>query len=80
MPGRERQKGMRELERRYDALYELHGKPLEREHKGEFLVVSESGETLLAPTLAEATARAETRFGRGNFVYKVGERAVGRLR
>jgi len=70
---------MKALERRFDELYERHGKPLEKEHWGEFLVVSPREEILLAPTLKEATKQAAERFGRGVVVYKVGERAVGRI-
>ena len=38
-----------------DRLYEQFAKPLEKEHPGEFLAVSPTGKTLLAPGLYEAT-------------------------
>jgi hypothetical protein len=65
-----------ELDRRYDELYANYGKALEPEHNGEFLAISPRGETLLAPTFDEVTAQGVERFGRGIFVYKVGERAA----
>jgi hypothetical protein len=60
-----------------DALYERYAKPLESEHRGEYLAVSPTGQTLLAPTLTEATRRAVQAFGPGNFLFKVGDDAVG---
>ena len=68
-----------ELARHFDELYERHGKPLEVEHWGEFLVISPHEEILLAPTLHEATKQATQRFERGGVMFKVGERAVGRI-
>ena len=73
-------KEMRELERRYDELYEQYGRPLEAEHWGEFLVISAEGETLIGSTMGGVAKLAAERFGSGTFMYKVGERAVGRLR
>ena len=60
--------------------YERYGRPLENAHQGEYLAVSEGGETLLAPTLDEAMERAEATFGPGGYVFKIGEVAVGRCR
>ncbi len=61
-------------------LYERFGRPLEAKHRGEYLAVSPNGRTILAPTLAEALGQATAAFGPGNFVFKVGERAVGAWR
>lgn len=61
-----------------DRLYEQYGKPLEREHRGEYLAVSRDGQTLLAPSLLDAVERAADTFGPDNFVFKVGEKAVGK--
>ena len=61
-------------------LYGRYGKPLEAEHRGEYLAVSPKGETLLAPSVTEALEQATKSFGRGNFIFKVGERAVGSWR
>ncbi|MGH2585847.1 MAG: hypothetical protein ACRDJE_13120 [Dehalococcoidia bacterium] len=62
-----------------DRIYERYGKPLEAEHWGEFLAVAPDGRTLLAPTLQDAVYQSVERFGRGGFVFKVGEQAVGRI-
>lgn len=70
----------KEIERRYDEIYEKYGKPLEVEHRGEYLAVSPAGETLLAPTLLDAVEQAVESFGHGNFIYKVGDKAVGKWR
>ncbi len=66
--------------RRYEALYERHGKPLEAEHRGEYLAVSAQGDTVLGGSLRDVTEQATARFGPGNFIYKIGERAVGKWR
>ena len=63
-----------------DTLYERYGKPLEAEHWGEFVAISEQGETVLGATLLEAMERADDTFGPGGFVFKVGEVSVGRWR
>ncbi len=69
-----------ERKRLADQLYERHGRPLEDEHWGEFVAIAPDGRTVLAPTLLEALRRATAAFGPGNFVFKVGERVVGRIR
>ncbi len=69
-----------DLERRYDELYEQYGRPLEHDHAGEYLAVSARGETLLGRTFSEVARKATEKFGPGNFVFRVGERAVGRWR
>jgi hypothetical protein len=62
------------------ALYEQYGKPLEAEHKGEYVVISTSGNTIVGKNLAEVVIRSIERFGKGNFVFKIGSRAVGSFR
>ena len=69
-----------QVQQRYDALYEKYGKPLEAQHRGEFLAVSSTGQTLLGPTLLDVAQQATARFGPGHFLFKIGERAVGRWR
>jgi hypothetical protein len=69
-----------ELERRYDELYDRFGKPLEAAHYGEYLAVSPDGRTVLGRTLLEVTQKAHTVFGPGNFLFKIGEKAVGKWR
>ena len=63
-----------------EQVYERYGKPLEREHRGEYLAVSPEGKTLLGATLLEVLQKASTTFGPGNLVFKVGEKAVGKWR
>jgi hypothetical protein len=60
-------------------LYERYGKPLEKHHRGEYLAVSPEGKTILAPTLLEALQSAKAAWGSGSFLYKVGQRTVGRV-
>jgi hypothetical protein len=69
-----------DIDERYDELYERYGKPLEAEHTGEYLAVSPTGETLLGKSLRDVARQATAKFGPGNFVYKVGARAVGKWR
>lgn len=63
-------------EEQYDKLYERFGRPLEEKHKGEYLAISPEGKVLLAPTLYEAMTQASKAFGKENYLYKIGERAV----
>lgn len=65
------------LERVYDELYETYGRPLEAEHSGEYLAVSPEGKTILGKNLLDVTEKATRKLGRGNFVYKIGEKTVG---
>jgi hypothetical protein len=62
------------------ALYEQYGKPLEREHTGEYVVISHSGKTIIGKTLTEVMANAIERFGNGQFVFKIGSQSVGSFR
>lgn len=50
-----------------EKLYERYGKPLEAEHKGEFVAISDDGEILLDRDELALTMRAVGRFGAGNF-------------
>jgi len=70
----------KEAEQLYNELYQRYGKPLEADHKGEYLAVSPKGDTVLGTTLREVAQEATDKFGPGNFVYKVGEAAVGKWR
>ena len=63
-----------------ERLYERYGKPLEREHSGQYLAVSPEGKTLLGSSLLEVANKAATALGPGNYVFKIGERAVGKWR
>ena len=61
-----------------DDLYDRYGKPLESEHWGEFVAISPKGETVLGTDMNEVFYRAGDEMGRGFFLFKVGEKAVGR--
>jgi hypothetical protein len=62
------------------ALYKQYGKPLEVDHKGEYVVISNSGNTIVGKSLSEVVINSIERFGKGNFVFKIGSRAVGSFR
>lgn len=68
------------LERQSEELYRKYGKRFEPEHNGKYLVITPNGETVLGSSLLEVLGEATRRFGLGNFAYKVGERAVGKIR
>jgi len=61
-------------------LYEQYGKPLEAEHPGEYVVISNNGKTIVGKSLTEVVLHAIERFGKGNFVFKIGSRVVGSFR
>jgi hypothetical protein len=64
-----------------DRLYKQFVKPLEKDHKGKYVTVSLSGDTIISPTLLEAIQRADDTFGRTPTVtFKVGEKVVGKIR
>jgi hypothetical protein len=65
--------------RRADALYDQYAKPLE-EHRGEYIAVSVTGQVLLGADLYALARAATERFGRGNFLFQLGPRAVGHWR
>jgi hypothetical protein len=62
------------------ALYEQYGKPLEAAHTGEYIVISNSGKTIVGKSLTEVVTDAIEKFGKGQFVFKIGSRAVGSFR
>ena len=60
-------------------LYELYGKPLEKDHKGEFVAIGPEGQIILGDDGDEVIRQAIDRFGSGTFaVTKVGEGAYGK--
>ena len=61
-----------------EALYERYGKPLEKTHRGKYVAISKEGKTLIADTVFALMQEAKTRLGPGNFIFKIGERAVGK--
>jgi hypothetical protein len=70
------QEGQARLTQQSEDLYRRYVEPLERDHQGEYVAVSESGEVILAPTLLEVMDRAEKRLLPGSFLFKVGEIAI----
>lgn len=74
------QQDKQETEHLYEELYERYGKPLENKNKGKYLAVSKEGKTILGSTLREVARKATEIFGRENFIYKVGDKAVGTWR
>ena len=72
----------RDQERRQQAvrLYEQYGRSLEAEHRGEYVAILPGGTTIVGPDLKEVIERARTTVGPGTFVFKVGDRAVGKWR
>jgi hypothetical protein len=62
------------------ALYDRFGKPLEADHTGEYVVISNSGNTIVGKSLTEVVTNAIEKFGKGQFVFKIGSRAVGSFR
>ncbi len=70
----------KKLELMSGKLYTKYGKPLEKEHWGQFLAVSQKGKTILGTNLFELAKKASKNFGPGNFIFKVGDIAVGKWR
>ena len=69
---------MAHREEQDERLYELYGKPLEEEHTGEYLAISDGGETILRTDPDELLREAVAAFGRGNFALaRVGDKAFG---
>ncbi len=63
------------------ALYDRYGKSLEAEHYGEFVAISPTtGQTIIGPTRREVAQEALQILGDGMFLFKIGERVVGRWR
>lgn len=59
-----------------DRLYEQYGKPLERDHWGEYVAISPDGGVLLGQDRRSLTRDAIKAFGNGSFIFKVGPRVV----
>ena len=58
-------------------LYDLYGRPLEKEHTGEFVAISLDGDIILDRRLGDLLMRAIDTFGRDNFAMaRVGHEAM----
>ena len=66
------------LTQQADALYEQYGKPLEEAHRGKYVAIAPDGRTLIDESLPELMQKAKPALGPGNFIFKIGERAVGK--
>ena len=59
-----------------EKLYKKYGRPLEKKYWGKYIAISPDGRTVLGSSLNE-TAKKASKFGRGNYIFKIGEIAVG---
>lgn len=71
---------LKKADRLYDKLYNKYGKPLEKDHWGDYLAISENGRTILGKEYLEVVLKARSTFGPGSFLYKVGEKATWKWR
>ena len=62
------------------SFYESHGRPLELEHWGEFVAVSQDGQVMLDADYDSLFQRAVEAYGSGVTFFKVGDIAVGSVR
>lgn len=53
-----------------DRLYQRYGKPLERDHTGEYVAIGPNGEIILGDDDVEVGWEALQRFGAGNFAFR----------
>lgn len=60
-----------------DKLYQKYGKPLEKNHWGEYIAISKDGKTAVADDLIEVFKKSE-KFKTQSHIFKIGERAVYR--
>ena len=68
------------LNEQANRLYEQYGKPLEAEHTGEYVAVFPDGKTIIGRSRLAVANRAVQTIGRGSFLFKIGEKAVGKWR
>lgn len=61
-------------------VYDRHVRPVEHAHQDEYALVTPDGETIFAPTLVEIFRRAHERSHPGNYIFKVGDVALGKVR
>lgn len=73
-------KSNNELIDQSEKLYAQYGQPLEEGHWGEFVAIFPDGRTVVGADLTEVSGRALDQIGRGSFVFKVGDKAVGKWR
>lgn len=65
----------------FDRRYECYGKPLENDHRGDFVAITQDGRVIVGKNDIEVVDRAIEEFGSGDFVlYRIGCRYVGKVR
>lgn len=65
----------------FDKRYERYGKPLENDHHGEFIAITQDGRVIVDKNDIEVVDRAIQEFGSGNFILcRVGDKSVGKIR
>lgn len=60
--------------------YEKYVKPLEQKHKNQYVLVTPSGKIFFASTLLGVAERAGKTPSSNNYIFKVGNKSVGKLR
>ena len=63
-----------------NSIYKQYGKPLEPEHWGEYVAIFPDGRLVLGNSQLEVLEQALDQFGPGSFVFKVGDKVVGKWR
>ncbi len=65
----------------FDRRYECYGKPLENDHRGDFVAITKDGRVIVGKNDIEVVDRAIEEFGSGNFILcRVGDKTVGKIR
>jgi hypothetical protein len=67
-----------QLNQQAEELYEQYGKPLEKQHKGKYVAISQDGKTVIGTSVFAVMQEATAQFGPGNFIFKIGDRSVGK--
>jgi len=68
------------LKKKADKLYNQYVQPMEKNHRGDYVAVSPHGQIVLDKSLLKVCEQAKETFGHDNFVFKVGEKVVGKWR
>jgi hypothetical protein len=69
-----------QLTEQAEKLYEQYRRPLEQKHRGEYVAIFPDGRFVLGESRLEVLDQALARFGPGSFLFKIGEKVVGRWR
>jgi hypothetical protein len=69
-----------ELMEQAEKLYEQYGKPLERDHLGRYAAIFPDGRFVIGHTRLEVLDKALSQVGPGSFLFKIGEKIVGKWR